>query len=800
MKRYSFFAVSIVMWIFIFAQTVYSQYPNVVLYTSTLSGSTSNISVNQINQSGGRCGCRSKIHDLMAPNIQRALKTDAAKNLNLRADEIDVVTLGPNGAFVVVLTDEALKQHYPEEFRRLHPSVISAPSAQVVPAPSLPVMPILESVPQSAPAHPPAPAQTPEPAPVSVSVLPPAPILTLELAPELVFIPTSQPAPAPTPKTDPVQVPMPLLQQVTTAATGSGIDAAASTAVETVLSYVRTGQAPDDGLNLFSRSQPSDPIYSQPEPLVLQGCCPTGSLATLLGQPSVTPRVLSSPSGVDLNQKLFGPGGTFSRLSQFPSSAGSGDCKETISADAARRDQATHRNKRRCVTVQQSGAEQVSQEEIARINAAVAAAVASAQVPVGSAPMAEDRTGVDVATGVGKEKLDLKAEAHALGLTGSPIVAATDHMGFDGHNFTTFDGRCISFDDLQRNARAIDQGLSALDEQHAVSVKQAAHAVNELRVHCITQGNYAAADMLDNMVMDIVAAKKVIGGAAGATVRGVEGAVESVIHTVSHPYDTGKAIAKGTMHLMIEGMRAQIFLDNYAEGRICEEERARIQLQAQGFDQLMTRVANMTWEEALENSVRLTFEPIIWNTGLGMVAGAITPAIKTLKAVAKVDPAINKALEASAAVVKSTAEVGVQKTQEALKVIEANPALVEAEGLSGAVVKLNEAVWSMPEQGKFINGRWYTQHALERMAPDTIQVRAILEKRALERGYPRGSKKFLDYVTPRGIPPSVVDDAINNGVKSIGKETGTLEFDSPAVKVIVNQRTDGVITIIPKGG
>jgi hypothetical protein len=89
---------------------------------------------------------------------------------------------------------------------------------------------------------------------------------------------------------------------------------------------------------------------------------------------------------------------------------------------------------------------------------------------------------------------------------------------------------------------------------------------------------------------------------------------------------------------------------------------------------------------------------------------------------------------------------------------------------------------------------------IERMAPDTIEVRAILELRALELGYPRGSYKFLNYVNPRGIPPSVIEDAISNGLSSMGSHVGTLEFDTTAVKVAINQETGAIITVIPKGG
>ncbi|KZD59727.1 hypothetical protein P9X13_10545 [Bacillus cereus] len=54
----------------------------------------------------------------------------------------------------------------------------------------------------------------------------------------------------------------------------------------------------------------------------------------------------------------------------------------------------------------------------------------------------------------------------------------------------------------------------------------------------------------------------------------------------------------------------------------------------------------------------------------------------------------------------------------------------------------------MPRGGGVIDGRKYTEHALERMAPDTIQVRAELTKRARERaerkGYTFGLDKYME--------------------------------------------------------
>src|SRR5204863_346819 len=73
--------------------------------------------------------------------------------------------------------------------------------------------------------------------------------------------------------------------------------------------------------------------------------------------------------------------------------------------------------------------------------------------------------------------------------------------------------------------------------------------------------------------------------------------------------------------------------------------------------------------------------------------------------------------------------------------------------------------------GATINGRWYTEHALERMAPDTPQVRTQLRTRVgarLERlgikpgspAYNRVMARALEKIDPRGVPPSVVEAEI----------------------------------------
>lgn len=113
--------------------------------------------------------------------------------------------------------------------------------------------------------------------------------------------------------------------------------------------------------------------------------------------------------------------------------------------------------------------------------------------------------------------------------------------------------------------------------------------------------------------------------------------------------------------------------------------------------------------------------------------------------------------------------------------------------------------WSMGEDGAVINGRRYTAHSLERMAPDTPEIRAKLEARASDKaetkGFKPGTKDYNDYikkyVQPRNVPPTVVEDAIKNVKPVKGTNPGTWVHETRDVKVIVNYDGD-VITVIPK--
>ena len=113
---------------------------------------------------------------------------------------------------------------------------------------------------------------------------------------------------------------------------------------------------------------------------------------------------------------------------------------------------------------------------------------------------------------------------------------------------------------------------------------------------------------------------------------------------------------------------------------------------------------------------------------------------------------------------------------------------------------LTDPIYDLPPEGggMTINGRWYTEHALERMAPDTAEIRAALRTRAMGRlekiGITPGSPaydaclgKALSKIEPRGVPPSVVEAEI-------------MQKGSTNVRVITAKQGRVVVTVIPKKG
>jgi len=114
-------------------------------------------------------------------------------------------------------------------------------------------------------------------------------------------------------------------------------------------------------------------------------------------------------------------------------------------------------------------------------------------------------------------------------------------------------------------------------------------------------------------------------------------------------------------------------------------------------------------------------------------------------------------------------------------------------------------LWNMIEGGGTINGREYSQHAMERMAPDTPQVRAELSRRAenaaIQRGLKVGTQEYYEYckkyVDPRNIPPSVIEDAISSTKGIPGNRPNIFIHETADIKIVINS-AGKVITVIPK--
>ncbi|MGW1726447.1 S8 family serine peptidase [Streptomyces sp. NPDC002306] len=111
---------------------------------------------------------------------------------------------------------------------------------------------------------------------------------------------------------------------------------------------------------------------------------------------------------------------------------------------------------------------------------------------------------------------------------------------------------------------------------------------------------------------------------------------------------------------------------------------------------------------------------------------------------------------------------------------------------------LTDPVWDLPPQGggTWIDGRWYSEHALERMAPDMAQVRAELGARTAARLRPLGigpdhpayapvMARALKRIDPRGVPPSVVEAEIARP-------------GSTGVKVVTARRGQVVASVVPR--
>ena len=195
------------------------------------------------------------------------------------------------------------------------------------------------------------------------------------------------------------------------------------------------------------------------------------------------------------------------------------------------------------------------------------------------------------------------------------------------------------------------------------------------------------------------------------------------------------------------------------------------------------------------------------NDTAGMVAGMVASGV-TAKGLNGIEAEANKLAKAPKGIDGVTEGAGnlVEDVGKAGKGLEgaAKGAESAAED-AGKVVESGTDSWNMVEGGGTINGREYSQHAMERMAPDTPQVRAELsrraEKSATQRGLKVGTQEYYEYckkyVDPRNIPPSVIEDAISSTKGIPGNRPDTFIHETADVKIVINS-AGKVITVIPK--
>ena len=195
------------------------------------------------------------------------------------------------------------------------------------------------------------------------------------------------------------------------------------------------------------------------------------------------------------------------------------------------------------------------------------------------------------------------------------------------------------------------------------------------------------------------------------------------------------------------------------------------------------------------------------NDTAGMVAGMVASGV-TAKGLNGIEAEANKLAKAPKGIDGVTEKAGnlAEDVGKAGKGLEgaAKGAKSAAED-AGKVVESGTDSWNMVEGGGTINGREYSQHAMERMAPDTPQVRAELsrraEKSATQRGLKVGTQEYYEYckkyVDPRNIPPSVIEDAISSTKGIPGNRPDTFIHETADVKIVINS-AGKVITVIPK--
>ncbi len=101
--------------------------------------------------------------------------------------------------------------------------------------------------------------------------------------------------------------------------------------------------------------------------------------------------------------------------------------------------------------------------------------------------------------------------------------------------------------------------------------------------------------------------------------------------------------------------------------------------------------------------------------------------------------------------------------------------------------------------GSILSMLWnvWLQILLKFVLSNMLEPQKLPKEHGLQPGTYEYSSFVDKYVDPRGIPPSVVEDAIINGTKSPGNKPGTFVYETIDIRVVFNENGD-IITVIPK--
>lgn len=288
----------------------------------------------------------------------------------------------------------------------------------------------------------------------------------------------------------------------------------------------------------------------------------------------------------------------------------------------------------------------------------------------------------------------------------------------------------------------------------------------------------------------------------------VEQGILQAAERLAHPQKIAADTLISAIILMDALGRAETAEDTRSNTQSLQEKLKKQEAVCKAFDEISKAMNNMTRDDVIRELVAAgiegysigkiakaakIFTKVSGERLLGLSFDEVSKAriINSMQVTENASELLNQNRAIKAQALAQSIEV------EGVEVFEGSTGRIESNVRNNNISAFSEmfdSTWDMPEQGKMINGRFYTRHALERMAPKTSEVVKELERRAIEKGHLPGSKEYKSYIDPRGIPPIVIEDAINNGQCTSGTYPWTWNYETDSVRVIVNEYGD-VITV-----